>query len=80
MRDLLDYEQRRVKFVEPLWWYYTKEFLRGFFKALGVVLMALMMLIEFYLLAWFLLDDRKEFDKKVESNSRYEKAYSVSNE
>ena len=80
MNDLMDVKKDYKSMTEPLWLKNTKIFLRGFWDALKLVLLALYLIAFFYLLVWgvYLLDDGKEFNKEIKSNSHYEKAYNIS--
>jgi len=67
MRDLLDYGQKRVKFVEPLWWYYAKEFFREFLSVITGFLLLIVGMIIFYVFAVLFLSDWKIMSKEISS-------------
>lgn len=80
MNDLLDLKKRGVRFVEPIWLYNVKRFLKGFWEGLKVFLLAIVMLVFFYMLAFIFLTDWEVFNKKVAEQNHQEKTSYVSKE
>ena len=74
MTDLRDYTKRYPRFVEPLWWFYTKQFLKGFWKAFKYALIVMFLLIFTYLLIFIFLMDWKEVSKQVSCQCYQEKS------
>lgn len=74
MTDLRDYGKRYERFVEPLWWFYTKQFLKGFWKAFKYALMVVFLLVFTYLLVFFGLANWKETGKQISGQCYQEKS------
>ena len=71
---------KKVKFVEPLWWYYTKIFFKGFWSVFKFALITAFALVYFYVFMVLALSDWKKIYKDISGDKDKSKSSYVSKE